>query len=489
MHVPSRLGRHVRAWSALTLALVLALSSTMVAYANVAIATLSSDPYTNTTSEHQTEVEPDSFSYGSTIISVTQVGRFTDGGASNIGWATSTDGGTSWTHGFLPGITVYAGGTYDRVSDPAISYDPKDNVWLAVSLAITGTSNPHGDAVLVNRSMDGGLTWSNPVAVKPSPNTFLDKTWIVCDTSVTSPFYGHCYAEWDDNAAGNLVHMSTSTDGGLSWSVQGSPADNASGLGGQPVVQPGGTVIVPFSANQSANKAFRSTDGGTTWSRSVTISTVQAHSVAILRTPPLPSAEIDGGGKVFVAWEDCRFRTSCSSNDIVYSSSNDGVTWTAASRVPIDATTSTVDHFIPGLGVDKASSGSSAHLGLAYYYYPVANCTMATCALDIGFISSTDGGSTWSTPIQLTGPMKLAWIANTTQGRMVGDYISTSFSGGKAHPVFSVAKAKLGTKYRQSLATVANGLTIQGGTAAATSAGAATLPSMTPARGALPTAN
>ena len=38
--------------------------------------------------------------------------------------------------------------------------------------------------------------------------------------------------------------------------------------------------------------------------------------------------------------------------------------------------------------------------------------------------------------------MKLPWIANTNQGYMVGDYISTSFTGdGKAHPVFSLAKA------------------------------------------------
>jgi hypothetical protein len=38
--------------------------------------------------------------------------------------------------------------------------------------------------------------------------------------------------------------------------------------------------------------------------------------------------------------------------------------------------------------------------------------------------------------------MHVPWIANTNQGYMVGDYISTSFTGdGKAHPVFSLAKA------------------------------------------------
>ena len=56
---------------------------------------------------------------------------------------------------------------------------------------------------------------------------------------------------------------------------------------------------------------------------------------------------------MYVAWEDCRFRTKCSSNDIVFSSSSDGVGWTDVMRVPIDAASSTVDHFIPGLAVDR----------------------------------------------------------------------------------------------------------------------------------------
>jgi hypothetical protein len=74
----------------------------------VPITTVSTDPYTNTTSFHQVELEPDTFSFGSTIVGVFQTGRFTDGGANNIGWATSTDNGTSWTNGFLPNTTVYA---------------------------------------------------------------------------------------------------------------------------------------------------------------------------------------------------------------------------------------------------------------------------------------------------------------------------------------------------------------------------------------------
>src|SRR6202162_6169235 len=96
-----------RAILAVTLALVLTLPSSIFAFAAVPIVQISSDPYTNSTSQHQTMVEPDTFSFGSTIVSAIQSGRFTNGGASNIGWATSTNGGGSWTNGFLPGTTVF----------------------------------------------------------------------------------------------------------------------------------------------------------------------------------------------------------------------------------------------------------------------------------------------------------------------------------------------------------------------------------------------
>ena len=121
----------------------------------------------------------------------------------------------------------------------------------------------------------------------------------------------------------------------------------------------------------------------------------------------------------------------------MFSTSADGVNWTAASRVPIDPVTSGEDHFIPGLAVDPATSGAGAHLGLTYYFYPNAACSSA-CQLEVGFISSPDGGAHWGTATQLAGPMALSQIAQTSQGPMVGDYISSSFSGGKVATLFAV---------------------------------------------------
>jgi hypothetical protein len=402
---------------------------------------VSSDPYTQATcaasalTNHHAEVEPDTFNWGSTIVSAFQVGRIYDGGACAIGFATSTNNGSTWTHGRLPGITKYfGGGPNDRATDVSVAYDAKHGVWLASSLTLLESPSVIGNSVVTSRSTDG-LTWSNPFTTATGGD--LDKNWIVCDNTSTSPFYGNCYTEWDDHGAGNLLQMSTSADGGQIWSA---PSTNNTGvIGGQPLVRPNGTVIVPIdNASETAVGAFSSTDGGATWSAPTTIAVIKHHTVAgRLREGPLPSAEIDGAGRVYVVWNDCRFRKACKVNDLVLSHSlnGTGTSWSAVSRVPIDAVTSNVDHFIPGLAVDGTTSGNTAHLGLTYYFYPPRST-----ALSVGFISSANAGSTWSSPQTILSGMPSTWAATTSQGRMVGDYISTSYgSDNLAHGVFGAA--------------------------------------------------
>jgi hypothetical protein len=425
---------------------------------------LSHDPYTNTSSEHATEVEPDTLSNGPTLVSAFQVGRFTNGGSNDIGWATSTDGGQHWSNGLLSGITTFqGGGTWARASDPSVAYDAKHGVWLIASLVLDSSATGRG--VAVNRSTDG-VTWGSSANAVTSTGAFLDKDWIVCDRTASSPNYGNCYIEYDNNSSGNLVEMLTSTDGGITWSTPHPTADNAHGLGGQPLVQPNGTVVVPYLADGVGQiRSFVSTNGGTTWGASVLVSASTVHTVAAgMRTSALPSAEIDAAGTVYLTWQDCRFRSGCSANDIVLSTSSSGTAWSPVLRIPIDAATGTVDHFIPGLAVDPATTGTSAHLGLYYYDYPNAACSTSTCQLDVGFVSSTDGGATWTGATQVAGPMKIAQIAATTEGAMVGDYISASFLNGRAYPVFSVGLPATGTAFNEAAYTVIGGLAAQAGT-------------------------
>jgi hypothetical protein len=114
--------------------------------------------------------------------------------------------------------------------------------------------------------------------------------------------------------------------------------------------------------------------------------------------------------------------------------------------------------------VDRSTSGSSARIGLTYYYYPTASCTSATCQLDVGFISSVNGGTSWSTATQLAGPMSLSWLPNTSEGRMFGDYISTSVvSGANAYPILPIASAPTGATFNQAMFVPSGGLAVTGG--------------------------
>jgi len=438
-------------------------------------ALISSDPFTNSTSQHATELEPDTFAWNNTIVASSQIGRFTDGGASDIGWITSTDGGSTWRHGTLPGITVFTGGTWARVSDPAVAFDAKHGTWLVSGLVID--ANVNGAGVSISRSADG-ISWQNPVIAVGNDGQSYDKEWVVCDNGTASPFFGNCYVEVDVTSSNNRIVLSTSHDGGATWSAPISPSGTPSGLGGQPLVRPNGTVVVPYSANGSSIRSFTSANGGSSWTASVRIANVSSHAVAgnLRDGEGLPSAEIDASGTVYVAWSDCRFRSGCPANDIVFASSANGTTWSAVRRVPIDATTSGADHFIPGIGVDRTTSGAAAHVGLYYYFYPSANCTASTCSLQVGFVSSLNAGSTWSAPQTVGGPMTLAQIASTTQGAMVGDYISCSILGGKAFSVFAIGKAPTnGQAFDEGIYT-AGGLAISGGALLAHSSGASEVP-------------
>ncbi|MFL5695566.1 MAG: sialidase family protein, partial [Ktedonobacteraceae bacterium] len=291
-----------RAIIAIFLSLVFALSSTLIAMAAEQLVQISSDPYTNTTSNHKTEVEPDTFAFGNTIVATFQVGRFFDGGGSNIGFATSTNAGETWTHGFLPSSTVFATpkGIYQRASDASVAYDAKHKVWIISWLGIKDPANGPVD-VLVSRSTNGGLTFGAPVVVNASGD-FNDKNWSVCDDTASSPFFGNCYTEFDDFSKINRVQMSTSTDGGKTWGPASTTPDKACVIGGQPLVQPNGTVIVPIDdCFETAILSFRSTDGGKSWSRTVLAAQILFDGdPGGIRSGPLPTAEIDKSGRVYV---------------------------------------------------------------------------------------------------------------------------------------------------------------------------------------------
>ena len=387
--------------------------------------------------QHATIAEPDTLSSGNVVVAAFQVGRFRDGGAVNIGWATSRDGGRTWRSGLLPSLTVASqpAGRWRRASDPVVAYDAAHGVWLIASLAF---ASGEAAAVVVSRSLDG-FAWSTPVTVVEAPwrsDLLLDKEWIVCDNGVASPNRGSCYAAYSDFRSVRL-EFQASRDAGLTWEPPVAAPDDAgrASMRGrwapapQPVVQPDGDLIVPYY-DETRVAAIRSADGGRSFSASVTVSPTTFKPTPDLRAPPLPSAEADRNGTVYVVWPDCRSRPSCGFDDLVLSRSTDGITWSRATRIPTGPRSSRRDFVIPGLGVDASASGR-----LAVTYYVFRSGTL----LDVGFISSPNGGRSWSTPRRLNAQtMRLEWIAQAG-GAMVADYISTSFVRGRAVAAFPIA--------------------------------------------------
>lgn len=466
-----------------TLTLALIACSATPASASAKLVQLSTDTLVDGGVDTSTEVEPDSYSYGSTIVATFQVGRSPSAGAAAIGWATSADNGHTWSHGLLPNLTNDVGGFYVRAGDSSVAYDAIHASWLITAVAthvngvVSGGQTDITTDIIVSRSTNGGFAWSNPIVVAHGDVLIhpYDKPWIVCDTTPSSPYHGRCYDTWAEYESGSdpdspsSVAVSASTDGGLTWN--GTPiVTETTGGSAQPLVQPNGTVIVPFTdASDIPGDTFgksilaiRSTDGGATWSAPVTVAPLNIHVVAgQMRALPLPSAEMDAAGKVFVTWQDCHYEPLCATNDLVLSTSTDGVQWSAPQRIPIHAVGSGYDEFIPGLAVDRATSGNQAHLGLAYYFFVPGAC----CKLYTGWVQSSNGGQSWTNEYVLAGPMQLAWLPNTLDGYMVGDYISSSFSQKhKGFPIFAVAKAPNGpqcdpaTTCDEAIYTVKNGI-------------------------------
>ncbi|MBA3365449.1 MAG: exo-alpha-sialidase [Actinobacteria bacterium] len=415
---------------------------------------LSRDGGSDFRGQHETQVEPDSFAYGRTIVTVFQVGRFVYGGAMNIGFSTSKDAGATWRSGLLPALSVFStpAGRSVLVTDPTIAYDARHDVWLAVSLAVT----PETDEFLVSRSRDG-LTWSLPVVVSRADENTYDKEWVVCDNGASSRFRGRCYISYLDLRRGTIV-TTHSSDGGLTWSgAGGQPAgavirDHVNGA--QPIVRPDGMLLVLYTGYGFAFAdeigVLRSVDGGATFVEPERVADLADRDVPGIRAPPLPSVEIDRTGTVYVAWQDCRFRLDCSGNDIVWVRSRNGLTWSDPARVPIRIPDD-VSLFTPGLAVDATTSGDRARIAVAYH--SLGPCNVLTCSgVNVNLVTSVNAGRTWGPARRLNAePMQPFWIADSGLGRMLADYISTSYTGGRAIPVFALASPPVAESFRQAI--------------------------------------
>ena len=288
----------------------------------------------------------------------------------NAIYTPTTDPGQIGTQ--IPGVEHLVGGQYDAGGDPSVAFDSRGHVFYA-GLGFDRTSPPN--TVAVNKGTfdgSGKLTWGPPTFINQTtaPSTLNDKEWIAVDTNTSSPFKDRIYVTWTrfifQAGTGNYVQspifFAFSTDEGATFSTPTSICGAVHyDQGSRPVVGPDGTLYVFWNGSTklaSLNSTYmaKSSDGGATWSKPLSVSTVTnipgIHNTAF-RVNSFPAAAAAPNGHLYVTWntevdnthpiytgdEGCAFFIpgnhvgTCHSVAVYSKSTDGGITWTAPAPV------------------------------------------------------------------------------------------------------------------------------------------------------------
>lgn len=406
----------------------------------------------NSISYEDAEVEPYMAinpSNPSNIIGAWQQDRFSDGGAHGLAVGASMDGGKTWKESTLAmsvcgGGNAGNGGNYARASDPWVTISP-DGTAYVISISFSGNTLQAGSVggVLVSRSTDGGLHWSDPVTlIRDGASAFNDKEAITAD-----PTDSHfVYAVWDRLTVDNhgAAVFARTTDGGATWEPAHAIYDPGAGnqtIGNEIVVMPDGTVVDMFveidgsfggSGATSTTRIIRSLDHGATWSAPITVAQELAIGVAdpndpntVLRVGAgIPQIAAGPGSMLAVVWEDARF-SGGRRDGIAYSQSGDGgLTWSKPVQIN---SKHAVSAFTPTVAV--LADGT---VGVSYFDFR-HDTPGANLPADYWFTSSSDGVH-WSEQ-HISGPFDMK-LAPDAEGLFVGDYQSLGTVGSVFVPFF-----------------------------------------------------
>jgi hypothetical protein len=396
--------------------------------------------------------------------------RVDSGGDAGNGFATTLDGGKTWVHGYLPGLTRYTGGTFDRASDAVVTFgaDPAQRGHYLVyinSLVFNDGSGPTGDAtksgMAINISKDGGKTWSNAIILEQDGLGGLnDKNWIVADNGRGAGHTtGRVYVVWDRISPMVYTYCDAHCDKLSNWAndAENNGAfyvyDPEPGIGSIPLVLPNGDLGVVFQGDFGGSPSVgqQPTDqpefavgggqlqyavafgaGSTPFPAPLAFQPVpngvaanRGSAVHEQRAGTLPAAAVDPKtGRVYVAWEDARFRAD-GLNDIVVTSSTDGVTWSKVKRVNTGSLTNHVDHWNAMIDV---SPDGTVNVGYRTRLEKPGDPTARSATglsryIDTYFQRSTDHGAHWTAPLKVNRVRTdVGYAAYSRRGAFLGDY-------------------------------------------------------------------
>ncbi len=407
----------------------------------------------------------------SNIIGVYQQDRWSNGGARGLVASVTHDGGATWTRSWAPfsfcsGGNAANGGDFERASDPWVTFAPNGDAYQ-IAINFNGGFN-FDNAVTVSKSTDGGDTWSPLTTLirEADPLSFNDKESITAD-----PFNAnYVYAVWDrsrfpsDQASFNALHgfsfrgdiwFSRTTNGGASWEPARPifvPRANQFSIGNQIVVLPNGDLVdITFLAHGSSNQrsawdvaVLRSTNRGVTWSSPIIVSGVQAVSVRdpetgqLIRTGDiLPEIAVDrASGALYAVWQDARF--SIPPPGHAYA----GIALSKSTDGGFTWTSPVQVNQRPDVQAltPSVEVGANGTVGVTYYDFRNNTSDPGTLPTDYFIVHSHDGGATFGDEAHVAGPFDMK-TAPRAGGFFVGDYEGLATIGNTFIPVFVQANS------------------------------------------------
>jgi hypothetical protein len=266
-----------------------------------------------------------------------------------------------------------------------ISSNPAVVAYSSSSLNLTWNDNTSGNyEILLSQSTDSGFTWSSPANISNSLG-------ISSIPTIDVDGIGYIYLAWQDYTTDNFeILIKYSPDNGATWS---SPINisNDSGHSVNPVIvcDNSGNLYLAWDNRTPGNDEIlfsRSIDNGSSWSLPMNISNNTGNSVS-------PAITMDSTGNLYLVWEDYTFGIP----EILFSQSIDsGLTWS----IPVNISNNSGNSNNPDITLDIAGN-----LNLTWYDSVFGNH-------EIVFSRSTDSGSTWSSPLNISNNSK--WSEHPT---------------------------------------------------------------------------
>lgn len=398
-----------------------------------------------------TEVEPFVAVLGDEAVGAWQQDRWSNGGSRGIAWSSSRNGGATWAlPAAVEGLTLCAGGEFQRATDPWVTFSPDGSAYL-FSLTLNDTNVDH--ALLVQKSTDGGATWGTPTTVlrEANPHVFNDKNSITADPSQSS----NVYAVWDRLVFPNArsggdasalraaayrgpTWFARTTDGGTTWEKARQiydPGQNNQTIGNQIAVLGDGTLVNVFDEilnfknakkQRGSNVAvIRSSDEGGTWGGRIIVDRLGAVGIrdpdtgAPVRTGEIIPDIAVSGQNVYAVWQDARFTGGVADQVLFSQSADGGLTWSPSIRV--SQSPGLVQAFNPS--VDVRADGT---VMVSYYDFRNndADAPLETdyWAVSCASTSNCTTASSWGSEIRLTDTSFDMAQAPVARGYFLGDY-------------------------------------------------------------------